>query len=123
MNQALVRTARVGLTIMLAGWILSALALANPEGAPHLSAVTRTIVRYIGFVAVVAGATVGVAATIGGPTVVIVAGAAVNLAYQSGAIDQPALGIVGAGTVLLGALWASRRVRRLQNDPPAPPVT
>lgn len=109
--------------MMIAGWILSALALSDPESAPNFAPMVRVAVRYIGFFVIVSGATVGVAAQIGGPTLVIILGAAINLAFQSAIVQQPATGIAGAATILLGALWASRIMKKSVHtpEPPGPP--
>ncbi|MBC7793731.1 MAG: hypothetical protein H7Z43_08480 [Clostridia bacterium] len=117
MNPRVARAAWVGLVIMIVGWALAVLGLVDQEGMPHLLPAVRTAVRFFGFCLIVTGATVGVSATIGGPTVVIVAGTGLNLAFQAGVFSFPMSGAVGAAAVLLGALWASRQIRR----PPAPP--
>ncbi len=112
MNPRFVRAAWVAVVVMLAGWIFAVLGLSGSEEAPHIVPALRTAVRFFGFCLIVVGATMGAITTIGGPAVVIVAGAGLNLAFQAGLIPYAINGIAGAGMVLLGALWASRKIRK-----------
>ena len=109
------RAAWVGTALMLAGWVLAVLGFATAdEVRPILPEAARVGVRVFGLLVLMTGATVTVFATLGGPTLVIVFGVGLNLAHQAGLITNQATGIFGAGVILLGALWASRRTRALQ---------
>ena len=105
----------LGTALMLAGWVLAVLGFA---GADEMRSVfpdaLRVGVRIFGFIVLMTGATVTVYATLGGPTLAIVCGVALNLAHQAGLIAQPVTGIFGAAIILLGAMWASRRIRSLE---------
>lgn len=100
---------------MLAGWVIAVLGFAKAdEMRPVFPDAIRVGVRVFGFMVLMTGATMTVYATLGGPTLVIVFGVALNLAHQAGLITEPVTGIFGAGIILLGALWASRRIRAVQ---------
>ncbi len=108
------RAAFVGTAIVLAGWVLAVLGFATAE---HERALIpdglRVGVRVFGFIVLMTGATVMVYATLGGPTLLMVFGVALNLAHQAGLLKQEVTGVFGAGLILLGALWGSRRARTL----------
>lgn len=116
MKPGLTRAAWVGTVLILAGWLLAVFGFAASDlGGPLTTDPIRAGVRIFGFILMMTGATITVQATLGGPTLVIVFGAGLNLAHQAGVLANGLHGAAGAGIVLLGSLWASRRIRVLPN--------
>lgn len=114
MKPRLKRAAWVGLALMVGGWVLAVAGFSPAETGSRMSSeALLQAVRVAGFFLIVTGATVAVFATVHGPVVVMVGGAALNLAHQAGLISQSSTGVAGAGLILLGALWGSRRIRQL----------
>ncbi len=113
MKPGLKRAAYVGTALMLLGWVFAVLGFATADGRPVIPDMVRVGVRVFGFIVLMTGATITVFAGIGGPTLAVVVGVALNLAYQAGIVPQEATGIFGAGLILLGTLWASKRIRAL----------
>lgn len=114
MKPNLARAAWIGLVLILGGWLVAVAGFGSvDETRPLVPDSIRVGVRVFGFVLSLTGATMTMFATIGMPTLVMIAGMALNLAHQAGLIAATASGVVGAGLMLLGALWAQRKIREL----------
>ncbi len=98
----------------LAGWVIAVLGfLPADETTRAMTPAVAHAVRVLGFMLIASGSSVCVMATVGLPVLVLLAGVAINLAHQAGLIPHESMGIAGAGLVLIGALWGSRRIRKL----------